>query len=235
MDLADARVLCSYLLRYKNRESPFDQPYTEGIDNPIKWWSSLELNPPHLQELAIHLFSICPNSASCERGFSMCGWLSNKRRLKLGVERLESMVKLISYYRSNASRELAFYGKGTKKNSRRLSEEEINNIVNEALAEPCEEDDEPAEEEPEVQRTTIDGQIIPTHTVTVWIENTLELSNPNIVNGISGLDNFPDEDQDEELLDKPDSNLEDDEINDVEETGRGVLDFNVDNLAKEFT
>ena len=69
MDLADTRILCSHLLQYKNEESPFDQAYTE-IDHPIKWWSSLELNPPHLQKLAIHLFSICPNSASCEREFS---------------------------------------------------------------------------------------------------------------------------------------------------------------------
>ena len=231
MDLADTRILCSYLLKYKNRESPFDQPYTEGIDNPIKWWSSLELNPPHLQRLAIHLFSICPNSASCERGFSICGWLTNKRRLRPGVERLESMVKMISYYRSNPSRELAFYGKAIKRNSERLSDEEINNIVNEALAEPNEEDDDEPEEEPEVQRMTIDGHIIPTHTVTIWIENTLELSNTNIINGINGLDDFPeDEERDGELLDR-DKN---DEINDEEETGRGVLDFNVDDLTNEF-
>ena len=177
MDLADARVLCSYLLRYKNEESPFDQPYTINIDNPINWWTSLELNPPHLQKLAIHIFSICPNSASCECRFSICSWLINKRRLRLGVERLESMIKLISYYRSNASRELAFYGKGTKKNSERLSDEELNNIIiNDALVEPCEEDDE-LEEEPEVQRMTIDEHVIPTHTVAVWIEKTLDLSN----------------------------------------------------------
>ncbi|PKC56404.1 hypothetical protein RhiirA1_402168 [Rhizophagus irregularis] len=73
MDLTKAHTLCSHLLKYKNKESPFDQPYTEGIDNPIKWWSSIELEPPYLQQLAIHLFSICPNSASCERGFSICG------------------------------------------------------------------------------------------------------------------------------------------------------------------
>ncbi|CAB5365932.1 unnamed protein product [Rhizophagus irregularis] len=40
MDLAKARILCSHLLKYKNKESLFDQPYTEGIDNPIKWWST---------------------------------------------------------------------------------------------------------------------------------------------------------------------------------------------------
>ncbi|PKK41844.1 hypothetical protein RhiirC2_804677, partial [Rhizophagus irregularis] len=103
MDLAKACTLCSHLLKYKNKE--------KGIDNPIKWWSSIELESSYLQQLAIHLFSVCPNSASCEHGFLICGWLSNKRHLKLGVERLELMLKLITYYRSNVSHELAFYGK----------------------------------------------------------------------------------------------------------------------------
>jgi hypothetical protein len=149
MDLAKARILCSHLLKYKNKESPFDQPYTEGIDNPIKWWSSIELEPPYLQQLAIHLFSICPNSASCERGFSICGWLSNKRRLKLDVERLESMLKLITYYRSNASHELVFYGRGIKKKSQKFSDSELNNIINETLAERSEFEDDVDETAPE--------------------------------------------------------------------------------------
>ena len=135
MDLHEARTLCSHLLKYKDKESPFNQPYTEGIDTPIKWWSSMELEPSYLQQLAIYLFSICLNSVSCERGFSICGWLSNKRRLKLGVERLESMLKLITYYRSNASHELAFYRKDTKRNSQKFSDSKLNTIINEALAE----------------------------------------------------------------------------------------------------
>ena len=192
MDLADARILCSHLLQYKNEESPFNQLYTR-LDNPIKWWSSLELNPLHLQNLAIHLFSICPNSASCERGFSICGWLSNKRRLKLGVERLESIVKLISYYRSNASQELAFYGKGTKRDSQKLSDNELNNIVNEVLMEPDDEKDDEIVPEVQVVQSTTDGHIIPTHKVTVWIENTLDLSYQDIRNGVEGLKDFPEE------------------------------------------
>lgn len=230
MDLADTRTLCSYLLQYKNRESPFDQPYTEGLDNLIKWWSSLELRPSHLQTLAIHMFSICPNSASCERGFSICGWLTNKRRLKLNVERLESMVKLISYYRSNASQELGFYGKATKKSSERLSNEELNNIVAEALAEPWDDEDD-YEEEQAIQRTTIGGHIIPTNTVTIWIENTLELTNKNIVEGINELDIPEEEDERDEKENKSD----DDNNKEVQsEIGRGIVDFNVDDLTREF-
>jgi hypothetical protein len=234
MDLAQARILCSHLLKYKNRESPFNQSFIGGIDEPIKWWSSMELEPPYLQKLAIHLFSICPNSASCERGFSICGWLSNKRRLKLGVERLESMLKLIMYYRSNASHELAFYGKGIKKNSEKLSNEELNNIINRTLAEcPEFDDDDDDETTPEgdqdVRRTT-DGHIIPTNKVTIWIENTLELSNSKILNGLERLAEFPEEEEDETNGDTDNTN----ENNQNEVMGRGILDYNVDDLVREF-
>ncbi len=228
MDLADTRILCSHMLQYKGGEGPFKQEYTEGINNPIQWWTSIELNPPHLQKLAINLFSICPNSASCERGFSTCGWLSNKRRLKLGVERLESMVKLISYYRSNPSHELGFYGKGIKNNSQKLSDKELNNIVNDALAEQDdEEEEEIIPEEQPVQRTTHDGHIIPTHKVTVWIEDTLELS--KIISDLEGLEGL-EEFSDDEGNNENNNNQADDE----EVMGRGVMDFNVEDLTKEF-
>ncbi|GES90541.1 ribonuclease H-like domain-containing protein [Rhizophagus clarus] len=118
MNLECSRILCSQLLMYKNNERPFNQPYSNGIDDPIKWWTSMELEPPYLQSLAL-------------------------RRLQLGVERLESIAKIISYYRSNAHSEFRFYGKGTKKESLKLSDSEINAIVNDSLAElePEEEDD----------------------------------------------------------------------------------------------
>ena len=49
--------------------------------------------------------------------------------LWLGVECLKSMTKLISYYRSNAHSEFGFYGKGTKKGSIKLNNNEISAIV----------------------------------------------------------------------------------------------------------
>jgi hypothetical protein len=225
LDLAASRLLCSQLLKYRNNESPYNQPYTKE-DNIIKWWISLELTTPYLQQLALHLFSICPNSASCERGFSICGWLSNKRRLRLGVERLESMMKLISYYRSNASNELGFYGKGVGSGSMQLSDVEVNAIVNEALAEGEDDDDENENEENDIRRTT-DGHIIPNHEVRIFIEDTLNLSNKTII---------------QELGENPSDDLEDDDDkpNEGNETigeelnGKGVKDFNVEELANEF-
>ncbi|PKC01944.1 hypothetical protein RhiirA5_425943 [Rhizophagus irregularis] len=93
--------------------------YTEVIAQKLGMiWlklSSIELEPPYLQQLAIHLFSVYPNSASYEYEFSICGWLLNKR--------------------SNASYKLAFYEKDVKKILQKFSNNELNNIINETLAE----------------------------------------------------------------------------------------------------
>jgi hypothetical protein len=234
MDLAASCILCSQLLLYKNNEAPFNQPYNDGFDDPISWWTSMEIEPPYLQNLALRLFSICPNSASCERGFSMCGWITNKRRVRLGVERLESITKLISYYQSNAHSEFGFYGKGTKKGLAKLNNTEINAIVNDALAEPDEDDDDENIEESQEQITT-DGFVIPDNQVIVLIENTIDILHPNI---LSSLGEFPDDNLDDELNDDDEnSNNNDDEINEdeiEEETRRGVMDFSVEDLSKEF-
>ena len=94
-----------------------------------------------MQEFALSLFSICPNSTSCKRRFSTCGWITNKRWLWLGVERLESMLKLITYYRSNTLAKLGFFGKRDKPNSFNLSEDNINSIINKALVKVDDDDD----------------------------------------------------------------------------------------------
>ena len=234
LDLESSRILCSQLLSYRNNESPFNQPYTQGIDDPIRWWTSMELEPPHLQRLALRIFSICPNSASCERGFSMCGWITNKRRLRLKPERLESISKVISYYRSNAPEELGFYGKATKKGSEALNRNEILAIVNDSLAEPDEDDDDDDEIE---ECLTTDGHAIPNNQVIVLIEKSINLLHPTITSGLGELDeddNLGGQDEDDNLggQDEDDNNNngnDRDEIN-----GRGVIDFNIEDLSREF-
>lgn len=103
------RKLCSQLFRYKENKELFDILFSYEDDSPITWWESIELDSNYLQEVAMYILSICPNSASCERGFLTLGWLIGKRRLRLSVEHLKSMVKLITYYRSNAKKELTVY------------------------------------------------------------------------------------------------------------------------------
>ena len=69
-------------------------------------------------------------------------WLDyNKWQLQFGVEWLKSILKLITYYHSNALTELGFFSKENKPNSLNLSENNINSIVNEALAEIDDNDD----------------------------------------------------------------------------------------------
>jgi hypothetical protein len=226
MDLEASRILCSQLLLYKNNEGPFNQPYSDGIDNPISWWTSMEIEPPYLQSLALRLFSISPNSASCERGFSMCGWITNKKRLRLGTERLESITKIISYYRSNAYFEFGFYGKGTKKESVKLSNSEISAIVNDSLAEP-EPDD---EDDDEYNELTTDGYPIPNNEVIVLIEKTIDVMHPKIVSSLGELPDLSDEDSEDDSNNNDDKNMDEE----TGETGRGITNYNVQDLLKEF-
>ena len=110
------------------------------------------------------LFSICLNSVSCEHRFFICDWITNKRWLWLSVERLESILKLITYYHLNALAELGFFDKGDKPNSLDLSKDNINSIVNETLAEVNDDDDN--NDEAEIQRT-IDSDIILNHEIII--------------------------------------------------------------------
>ena len=80
------------------------------------------------------------------------------------------MLKLITYYCLNLSQEFGFYGKGYKENSAKLSEEELNAIINKAIAELLESDDDDDDDDYEIMnevRRTTDGHIILDHEVVV--------------------------------------------------------------------
>ncbi|CAB4398235.1 unnamed protein product [Rhizophagus irregularis] len=63
----------------------------------------------------------------------------------------------------------------------------------------------------------------------VWIENTLDLSNPRILNGLENFGEFPEEEEDEINGNVNGNNQDDNEV-----VGRDILNYNVDDLAKEF-
>ncbi|PKC05399.1 hypothetical protein RhiirA5_420967 [Rhizophagus irregularis] len=134
------------------------------------------LEPDVLLRIASYLFAICPNSATCECGFSTLGWLFHKRRLNLNVDKLESMCKLILYWKSNSKTELGFYGIDQKKNTR-LSDDEINIRIAEAFAE--DDNEEYNDERASTQRLTTSSEIIPEDNCHVVIENILDDSNEN--------------------------------------------------------
>ncbi|CAB4401463.1 unnamed protein product [Rhizophagus irregularis] len=63
----------------------------------------------------------------------------------------------------------------------------------------------------------------------IWIKNTLDLSNPRILNGLENFGEFPEEEKDE-INDNVNGNNQDDN----EVVGRGILNYNVDELVGEF-
>ena len=192
-DFDEVRKLCSQLYKYKENKEPFNIPFSYEDDSPITWWESIELESNQLQKVAIYIMSICPNSASCERGFSALGWLTGKKRLRLGVERLETMMKLITYYRSNAQKELLTYGD-------KMTESQIMEIVQLSLATPIEEEED--DDDSESEERTITGENIPEDNVRVvieplWLDKTLYLDHKIIVEDLGEIPIDDDSDVDE--------------------------------------
>ena len=227
-NLEATRVLCSQLRQYKSNDFPFDLPFASSHDDPLQWWNCIELNKNYIQQLVLYLFSICPNLASCERGFSTLGWLTGKCRLYFNVEKLETITKLISFYQSNAHKELVFYGKLNEK----LSDYQILTVVWNAIAEAYEE-----EEDVDELSRTLSSNIFEDVTVVIEslsIEQIINLNNHLITDS---LEEIPEVDLDD--LDNNENNTlfivtSNSNSDNNKAIGRGVLNFSNDDLLKEF-
>jgi hAT family C-terminal dimerisation region len=108
----ERRELMYQMKLYRKRQIPFDIKL--GKDElPINWWFSIEDNFPkgedYLVQLATKLLSVTPHAAGCERIWSKLGWIYGKRRNRLGLDKVENMYKLSSYYHSHAKQELPYY------------------------------------------------------------------------------------------------------------------------------
>src|SRR5437870_9127330 len=75
----------------------------------------------------------------CECRFLTLGWLF-ERRLNLKLETLESMCKLITYWKSNFKTEFGYFGIDQRKNVR-LSDDKINVCIAKAFKETDDDDD----------------------------------------------------------------------------------------------
>ena len=106
-----AEALLSQLGEFHLQTTPFNSPFNSQINSPLNWWKMCKPTPPYLRLLAMKLFSIAPHAASCERVWSVCGWMIGKRRTRLSVDNLEAMLKIHSYYITNSKSELTNYGK----------------------------------------------------------------------------------------------------------------------------
>ncbi|GET66223.1 ribonuclease H-like domain-containing protein [Rhizophagus irregularis DAOM 181602=DAOM 197198] len=214
----EAETLCNQIQKYINEQEPFDLDISFAKDNSVNWWKYIntEPEPDALPRIASYLFAICPNSATCERGFSTLGWLFHKRRLNLNVDKLESMCKLILYWKSNSKTELGFYGIDQKKNTR-LSDDKINIRIAEAFAE--DDDEEYNEEQASTQRLTTSGETISEDNCRVVIENENNAEDDEVDD--SGNNKRPGEgdyDYDiDDVLDMDDGDNNDDNYDDNEE------------------
>ena len=106
-----AEILLAQIGEFYLQSTPYNSPYTSQISTPLNWWKMCVPKPPYLQLLAIKLFSVVPHAASCERIWSICGWMVGKRRTQLSTDNLEAMSKIHSYYIANSKSELPNYSK----------------------------------------------------------------------------------------------------------------------------
>jgi hypothetical protein len=128
----ECNELISQIRNYYLKNPPFNLPYLPEQDTPLKWWSTCFSEKQHLQELAIRLFSITPNTASCERIWSTVGWFYGKRRTRLSIQTIESLSKIHRYYITNIKKELSY-------SSLSISDDEVIQMVQESLTESYEE------------------------------------------------------------------------------------------------
>jgi len=150
--------LIAQLRNYKLHESPYNTPYLEGTDTPLKWWNTCFATQSQLQNFAIKLFSITPHAASCERIWSSVGWIYGKRQTRLSIQTIEALAKIHRYYLTNAKKELHY-------SQPSISNDKIVELVKESLSEGYEESFEEDESvvlsnlyEPEVSESIIENE-----------------------------------------------------------------------------
>ena len=146
------------------------------------------------------------------------------------------MSKMIMHWKSNAKTELGFYGINQKKNTR-MSEAEMNIRIAEAFAEMDDDDDEIDILSTETSlRQTINGEIIPPDNCVVliediWIDKFVDLSHELIIKEIGEIP----EDVIEDDVDESDNEYtEKINVDESQGEGKGVLDYDVDDLLREF-
>lgn len=226
-DLMESRALCEQIKEYRDNKHPFDLDETCAEKDPLNWWNLIdtESQPDSLPKIARHLLAICPNSASCERGFSNLGWLFNERRLNLNLDRLESMAKMIMLWKSNARTELGFYGV-EKNGTRIISDAEMNIRIAEALAETDDDECDVLSNESLPHQITVPPDNCVVLIDHIWIDNFIDLSHELVINEIGEIPADLLEDDSEEH----EENSTDDDETEERGEGRGVYNYNIDDL-----
>ena len=218
-DLASGYILTSQLRLYKTFQYPYDDSYEPGYDIPLRWWETIEPEPDYLQELALKILAIIPNSASCERNFSLLSWLTNNKRLQLTVENLESIAKICCFFNSNAKKELPYF-------SANMTESQVLQILYEANGQILEEEEENINQEELLQ--FIDHPSLNIRSATaalnLFLESSLQLDKKDF-NEDLGYSLDDDSSSDSSLKE----NSKEKELDNMNE-GVGIFDWNTNDL-----
>jgi hypothetical protein len=75
-----SNLLIGQLLMYKNFSPPYEFQYVKEMYNIETWWRMIEQKDNFIQQLALKIISITPHNVSCERLFSVLGWMCSNRR-----------------------------------------------------------------------------------------------------------------------------------------------------------
>ena len=102
-NIDEQEILVAQMLNFKAKEGTYATPFVKNRVTPRTWWMSCEDQPPYVKQLALKIFAVTPHSASCERMFSVLGWLYGKRRTSLDTNTIESIAKVRHFYNNNSS------------------------------------------------------------------------------------------------------------------------------------
>lgn len=213
-DQKSCEDLYKQMRKYRFYLEPYHEKFEGEDETPILWWLSTDDTKKYLQELALHVLSVTPHSASCERVFSTLGWIYGKRRLRLQTSKVESMAKIRSFYVSKVNDELRYA-------SSKYSERELKTMINESL-----DDLENDVEEDESEKELVEQHEIPNHIVSVLI-----LEDIFKIKDIPFVKDPDDDDDDSESDESENENENNDDVNSVEENDNN---YDVDELAAKF-
>ncbi|CAG8762788.1 9475_t:CDS:2, partial [Acaulospora morrowiae] len=123
-------VILSEFSKFINKDYPFDDDTFSNFNDVQEYWKFTIGATKELSILAVRIFSICINSASCERLFSSMGFIHSVQRNRLQVAReLEQRIyaNTITYNAENHESNPECFSESIE-----IPSEEIDIIINES-------------------------------------------------------------------------------------------------------
>lgn len=165
-NINDQEILITQMLNFKAKQGTYSTAFVKNRVTPCTWWMSCEDQPPFLRNLALKIFAVTPHSASCERMFSVLGWLYGKKRTTLDTNTIESIAKVRHFYQNNM--------RFAESNSRQDSED-IQKLIDESALFENENNNNDHEGEDGYEEYFEEVEI-PNHDVYVIIEEYVDLA-----------------------------------------------------------